>query len=495
MVKRRAISVLICILLLFSGCTGNGRGQGSGETPEFSSLHSSPQLSYEVPVSMPNILINQIGYMTDGEKTVIFRGTRLPDSFEVIKEETGEAVYSGPVRQKTEADGSFMGYGDFSDLTEEGTYYVLGGTLGRSYNFMLSDSVYDGLFSSSLALLRRRQEKKINVILPADTNTTEERILQGGWFTDSFGNQNVKTACEAVMILLTAYELYPSAFFKASDGAAKEPEILKLIRSQMEWLTLLQEEKSGGVYGGVQADMQKNPAVYQMEPVNVEASAAFAAAMAKFSYIYQSFDQQYAAECLKAADLAWKYINRQPDAAEAAEGISGILFSAAAELYRASGRQTYHTQIRYFLEEGVEPGNASWDTFGVFTYLSTRKPVNKEYCGIVMKQLMNYAEEISLRARESAYFTEGNENLDNTKELLWNMVILSIADYIITNHEYATVIENHLHYFLGCNPQAVSFFDAEGSDRLRKEDAGMQEDLLSGSCYICMLSHILKEES
>lgn len=493
--KPRVISVFICIMLLFSGCTGKGYGPGSDGGPEFSSLHPTPELTYEVPVSMPNILINQIGYTPSGEKTVIFRGTRLPDSFEIIDEETGETVYNGTVRQKPEADGSLMGYGDFTDLTEEGTYYVRGGILGRSYNFVLSDAVYDELFPASLALLKRRQEKKINVILSAGTNETEEKILQGGWFTDSFDNQNVKTACEAVMVLLTAYELYPSAFLSGSDSAAKEPEILKLIRRQMEWLMLLQEEKSGGVYGGIRADTQDNPAVYQMEPVSLEASAGFAAAMAKFSYIYQSFDQKYAAECLKAADLAWKYIDRQPDAPEETEGIAGILFSAAAELYRASGRQAYHTKLRSFLEKGVDPGNVTWDTFGVFTYLSTRKPVNKEYCGVIMKQLMNYAEEVSLRAREGAYFTEGNKDLDNTKDLLWNMVILSIADYVITNHEYDTVIENHLHYFLGCNPQAVCFLDAKGSDRLWKEGGALQEDLLSGSCYICMLSHILKEDT
>lgn len=494
MVKRRTISVFICIMLLFGGCTGKGYGQGSGG-PEFSSLHSSPELAYEVPVSMPNILINQIGYLPYGEKTAIFRGTKLPDTFEIIEEETGETVYTGQIRQKPEEDGSLVGYGDFTDLTEEGTYYVRGGILGRSYNFILADTVYDELFSSSLAFLKQHQEKKINVILPADTEETEEMILQGGWFTDSFGNQDVKTACEAIMIILTAYELYPAAFLKNSDGAGAEPEIFKLIRSQMEWLALLQEEKSGGVYGGVQADTQKSTGAYQMEPVDLEASASFAAAMAKFSYLYQSFNQQYAAECLRAADRAWKYIDRQPEANEEKGAISGILFSAAAELYRASGRQTYHTRIRGFLEKGVDPGNVSWDTFGAFTYLSTRKTVDKEYCSVIMKQLMTYAEEVSLRAREGIYFTEGNQKLDNTKDLLWNMVILSIADYVITNHEYDTVIENHQHYFLGCNPQAVCLLEVEGSDRLWTEGAGIQEDLLPAACYICMLSHILKEES
>ena len=99
----------------------------------------------------------------------------MPDSFEIIDEETGETVYNGTVRQKPEADGSLMGYGDFTDLTEEGTYYVRGGILGRSYNFALSDAVYDELFPASLALLKRRQEKKINVILSAGTNGS--RIL------------------------------------------------------------------------------------------------------------------------------------------------------------------------------------------------------------------------------------------------------------------------------------------------------------------------------
>ena len=43
------------------------------------------------------------------------------------------------------------------------------------------------------------------------------------------------------------------------------------------------------------------------------------------------------------------------------------------------------------------------------------------------------------------------------------MARLTVVDHIITNHEYATVLENHLHYFLGRNEQSISYIDGIGS--------------------------------
>ena len=135
-----------------------------------------------------------------------------------------------------------------------------------------------------------------------------------------------------------------------------------------------------------------------------------------------------------------------------------------------------------------------WDTYGTVTYLTTRSTVDVGQCEVIMKQLMNCAEDISSRARASVYFTEGNADYSNTKELLWNMVILSVADYVITNHEYATVIENHQHFFLGCNPDGICLATGDGCDRIRQDTRGIQEDLLLDAYYICMFGQIMKEE-
>lgn len=503
--KCKGILFFICLVILSCGCGSGSTGQDQPEELEFVGLNAAPELTYEVPVSAPHILVDQVGYLTDGEKTAVFKGSKLPENFEVIHVETGEVVYNGTIResQKTNEEGELVGYGDFTELTGDGTYYIQSGMLGRSYNFSIGDHVYDGVFADAMAVFKETRSQKISPSLPeeggkeGEDTLSREKLLQGGWYTDSDGNQEVAAACETMMVLLTAYELYPSAFGEAVTGAS-EPELLSLLRSQTEWLLLMQNEGDGGVYEGVfESGVQGEPE-YRLGGTDPVATACFAAAMAKFSYVYQGYDQQYASTCLRAADRAWKYINRlqygdEKDILDQPQ-LSGILFSAAAELYRASGQQGYHSAARQYLKEGVNPGESHWDTYGAITYLSTKQYVNKEYCGIIMKQLMTYAEDISVNARGGIYFTEGNENLDNTKVLLWNMVILAVADYVITNHEYATVIENHQHYFWGCNTKAVCLAETADRDEGWGAREGIQDDLFTNACYVCMMSHILKTE-
>lgn len=496
MARNRIISLFVCMGLLFSGCAPGALKREEIAGTELVSMNPAPDLSYEVPASVPHILVDQIGYPSLGEKTAIFTGDNLPEDFEVVDAESGEVVFSGKIkeREQSNVNRELPGYGDFSELTEEGTYYIRSSVLGRSYEFVIRDDVYDGIFADAIARLARHQEKKLNVILPTENGEPAEKIMQGGWFTDKAGNQDLMQSCEVMMAVLTAYELYPDSFGK--EDPEEQPVLFSYLRQQTEWMLGLQDEKSGGVYGGILAESDKAIPAYRAADMSEEAAACFAAAMAKFSYTYKKYDQQYAAQCLRAADRAWKYISKQKEAEDGtkAAATEGMLLSAAAELYRASGQQTYHLPVKQILSAGVKPGEDAWDTYGAVTYLTTRSSVNVEDCEVLMKQLMNCAEEISARARASAYFTEGNAAYTNTKELLWNMVILSVADYVITNHEYATVIEEHQHYFFGCNPDGICLMKEEGSDSILPLKDGEREGLLLNAYYICMLSQMLKED-
>ena len=495
--KRGCISLFLCIGLLFSGCVPGDAERISHVESDLVSMNPEPDLSYEVPVAVPHILVDQVGYPTNGVKTAIFSGNELPEEFEVINVETGEVVFEGPVKEK-EREGAaeeFIGYGDFSEVTEDGTYYLQSSVFGRSYEFTIGSDVYDSVYEETIELLNERQSKKINVTIPTEGSEPVEKIVQGGWFTDNLGNQDLKVSAEVMMVLLTAYELYPASFENSATTTSNPPNLLKYLKQQTEWMQMLQDETTGGVYGGILVEGDKTVSTYRMIEMDEEACACYAAAMAKFSYVYKKYDQEYAAQCLKAADRSWKYIEKQERAAskDRVAAPKDIMFSAAAELYRASGQQAYHLPVKQILDEGIKPGESVWATYGTITYLTTRHYVDVTYCSEIMKQLMTYAEEISARARASAYLTEGSAEYDNTKELLWNMVILSVADYVITNHEYATVIENHQHYFFGCNPGAVCLVNEEGCDGVSMEGKGIQNDLQMNAYYICMLSQIMKE--
>jgi len=68
----------------------------------------------------------------------------LPETFQVIEVESGEVVYEGQVKEKEREDAAqkYIGYGDFSEVCEEGSYYLQSSVFGRSYVFEIGDSVY-----------------------------------------------------------------------------------------------------------------------------------------------------------------------------------------------------------------------------------------------------------------------------------------------------------------------------------------------------------------
>lgn len=494
--RYRCISLFLCIAFLFWGCVSDSTGQKDYEDSGLDSMNTTPDLSYVVPLSVPHILVDQVGYTTDGRKTVIMRGTDLPDKFDVINVDTNEVVYTGVIKEKERANtaGDLIGYGDFTDLNEEGNYYIQGSVLGRSYEFIIADDVYDDTFKDAVDILGEVQLKKINVTLPKERSEQAEIIIQGGWITDENGNQDIKLASEVMVTVLTAYELYPGSFENMDEGSDgnEPPRLLQYLKQQTEWMQNLQDEETGGIYGGIIADKDNVTTAYSMAAIDEEATTAYAAALAKFSYSYKKYDRQYADLCLKSADRAWKYINNQQW--EHKEALDEMILSAAAELYRASGWQTYHTSAKQILETGLDVTSSDWAAYGSVTYLTTRHAVDKIYCESIMKQLMNRAEKISAASRAGAYLTEGNQDCTDTGDLLWNMVILSTVDYVITNHEYATVIENHQHYFFGCNPDAVCLVNEEGCDSVGEDGIGIRDDLQLNAYHIFMLSQIMNKE-
>ena len=71
------------------------------------------------------------------------------------------------------------------------------------------------------------------------------------------------------------------------------------------------------------------------------------------------------------------------------------------------------------------------------------------------------------------------------------MRCLSITNHIIYNHEYTTIIENHAHYMLGMNPEAINFL-SEDTERtyLDADKSGVMNDPGENALLILMLSAI-----
>lgn len=507
-------AIILLLVLGLAGCGSVSTEVGPTQTENvITSMEEEPVLSYEVPVSSPNIIINQLGYLPNGKKTAVFCGEQedqMPRAFQVINVDTGEIAFSGMQEDVgyNPSTKEYNGYGDFSELVTPGTYYIEAPYLGHSYSFEIKEDIYQDIFQEAvkqyyynrcgITLTEEFAGAKAHnachtakVVLREDVTISLD--VSGGWHQNEKGSKDVALSAKNIGIMLLAYELHSEVF--TDDMGIPEsgngiPDILDEIRYEIEWLIKMQDVSSGAVYAGVTYYGQESgKSVAYVEPVTMEASRAYAMAMAKFSYLYQSYDTEYATNCLKAGDRAWKYAQLND-----AQTIDAWKFAAATELYRASGQQSYRPYISEYLLQEKENDIQDVTVFiGSVAYISTKQPVNVELCNKITKQLMQRAEDISAQARDSWCFTEGNAEQDNNDELLQNMMVLTMVNQIISNHEYKTIIMNHLHYFMGENRKSICYIDQVGSKNYKDidENLGIMKQFEEDSKLIFMLSEIL----
>ena len=136
--------------------------------------------------------------------------------------------------------------------------------------------------------------------------------VSGGWHVDEIGSRDVAKGCQAVNSLLLAYELYPEAIgddMGIPESGNNVPDVLDEVKYEIDWLLKMQDAKSGAVYASVSSvDSKAAGYILYIDGITMDATIRFAATMAKFSYLYQSYDREFATLCLQAADRAYRYV-------------------------------------------------------------------------------------------------------------------------------------------------------------------------------------------
>ncbi|MEG1848654.1 MAG: glycoside hydrolase family 9 protein, partial [Lachnospiraceae bacterium] len=223
-------------------------------------------------------------------------------------------------------------------------------------------------------------------------------------------------------------------------------DILDEVRYEAGHLLKMQDTKTGAVLRGTKT---------------VQTSADYAALMANFYHFYKNYDAKFARTCLQSGARAWQYVigNSQE------EPYTDDIYYAATSLYRASGNEKYHAYIKKYHQQTqtqtqIKQIDAnSRELYADMAYLMTRQKVDVAICRDLMSKWMDYVETIVAKAQNSSYLSSADE----VNQILSDMLCLSIVGHVITNHEYTTVLENHLHYFLGRNAEGVSYIDGFGS--------------------------------
>lgn len=506
-----SLSVAAALVITMCGCRGTVKNDSITPEQEAQGGEPAPNVVYDVPVMVPGALVDQNGYRTGAEKSVIFKGKDLPELFYVYNADNDELEYTGQMRTTNHTDDNEeIKEGYFTDLIEDGTYYIYADNIGSSYSFKIQNNLYDDIFNEAC---RKYYTNRCGMAVSEDIagdnahaacHTTEAHLqedasktidVSGGWHLNSQADRDVVTGCKIAQNLLLAYEM--NAKVITDDSGIPEsgngiPDLLDEVRYEVEWLMKMQDERTGGVYGSALTVRDQNDDLMQasveVTPITMEATIRFASLLSDFGYLYQSFDSEFATKCLKCADRAYGLYASTENVREKPEG-----FYAAAQLYRATGASNYEQVLTSYFESSSFDSlfKDNEDIFlGAITYISTNQKVNVDVCSRIMKLLMKKTTDIVNSARNSAFMVTSSDH----EQLLDDMRTITITDHIIYNYEYTTIIENHAHYLMGRNPEAVNYV-TDSTERTyldTDEGTGIMNQPLLNAKLIFMLS-VIKE--
>lgn len=438
--KRKAAALLAASVLLagwIGGCADSASffefDMGYSDTSDVKAWGEAAVMNYEVPVSIPNIMVDQAGYQVGCRKIALFKGAELGETFQLVDTVTRNVVYEGELVSKgyDTATGDYISYGVFTEFDTPGTYYVQTDQIGRSYPFEVTRDMYGQIFEGAYRKLLAGQ---------------------GEWSTAQ--------RSYVLATLMTSYELYPAMY--AGDGDNNNiPDVLDFTRERMEQLLEVKR------------------------PISLEETVI----MLMFSRVYEDYDASFSLQCLRSAEDFWNTAQKKKDGYTAEE-----LYLLDSQLYRTTGNRKYHTSILAYLKEDSLGAGSGLRMYADVAYLSTQSNVDLDLCTELMGAYMNRAESIAQISHEQALMVADTDFTKEKDQLLQHMVEIAFADYVITNHEYANVMENHLHFFLGRNPESVSYLSDYGDVSCRT-DEDILKDPVTHANFVFMMSAVMNHNT
>lgn len=453
-------------------------------------------------IQMPDIAVNQIGYLPGAYKSATLRGSALDQSVKLINEATGEAVLETEAGKAIDdADsGEAEAVFDFTSVKDEGTYHVEAGD-AVSPSFRIAADVYDEAFKASIKMLYYQRcgteltqdlagefahpvcHSDLAVLYEDNSKTLD---VSGGWHdAGDYGRYSVAGAKTAADLLL-AYENYPEVFtddLGIPESGNGIPDVLDEAKYELDWLFKMQTD-DGGVYhkvtcrnfpGEIMPEEETDQLIIM--PVSTTATADFAGVMAIAARVYADVNKTYADECLAAAKKAAEYLDKTPSDTKGYKNPSDIStgeyedvcdvderFWAYAELFKTTGDKAYETTMKEWLPtNGYSLGWQGVAGYGGYAYL-TAKGADASTVTTVKAEAEKMAKEIVTNAGTYAY---GSSIIGDYP---WgsNLTIANNGSYLlmmkgIVDSDDKNVADMQLNYLFGNNATGYCFFTGFGT--------------------------------
>ena len=477
------------------------------------------------------IAVDQFGYRPGDVKAAVIvdpqAGPNADDAFEpggtyeVRRWSDGSVAYSGTLATwnsgaADEQAGDRGWWFDFTDLAEEGSYYVYDVDRDvRSHRFAIQEDVYAGVLKAAMrtffyqrvnfakecpyadsawtdgAAFERSDQDPAARSANDQDNPATERDMRGGWFDAGDYNKYVTFATEAVHPLLTAYRLNPEAFgddFNIPESGNGLPDLIDELKYEMDWLKRMQDD-DGGVFikiGSLDFDGQSPPSsdtrprFYEQKcsSSSIAAAGMFAHAAVVFGPFAEL--QDYAADLTGRAEQAWNWYQtndrsdqcdpqtvKAGDADWTLEKQDGAAAAAAAYLFAATGKdvyddyvQTYYTATQPWRDDTFARYNR--DQGGAMLYYTTLPSADDPTKTAILAKLASQARTShaygdNASALYRAYMPNDQyhwgSNAVTSGYGHTNMLVVAYGQDDGDPEPFRTRALDHLHYLHGVNPQ------------------------------------------
>lgn len=386
------------------------------------------------PTPRKQIRVNQVGYYPDAKKVATLIGSA---STWELKDSSGRTVKSGSTKSfgLDKDSGDTVQLIDFSDFTQEGTYYLEAGG-ETSYEFKISKDIYSDLMYDALKYFYyNRSAQPIEAAYSHDPSfarpaghtrdvakcvefaessdrygETYSLDVTGGWYDAGDYGRYVVNGGISAWTLLNMYEralakgtadkYYGDNTMNIPESGNRIPDILDEVRPELEFMLKMQTDRgkrAGMVHHKVHDDrwtaLGLSPAddadrERVLKPPTTAATLNMAACAAMGSRLYKDIDPSFANELISAAEVAWEaavknpaiyapFISTMGGGPYGDDYVEDEFYWAACELYITTGKSQYYDYIKkssHFLEMPVEltGGEAKHGFVGAFDWGNTQ---------------------------------------------------------------------------------------------------------------------------
>jgi len=466
------------------------------------------------------ILVNQVGYYPDAEKTATIEKEGIADTY-TLTDAAGKTVWEGQAVREAASpwSGKTRTIIDFSSVTAPGTYTLHAGPYTQQvviadhaleqvanvgmHAFYLQRTGMD--IEEQYAGVYARQAAHLDTLVYVHPSAASKGRPAGtvisspyGWYDAGDFNKYIVNSGFTIGLMLEAYAQQP-AYFNAMKLAIPEnqngtADFLDEIMYNLKWMITMQDPEDGGVYHKLTTPSFESfimPAEAKQPRYVVQkttcAALDFAASMAQAARIYKDTPDyaDFAPVAIAAAEKAYQWAFKNPSVfyrqnemnekyepkiftgAYDDEDATDEFFWAATELYLTTGKDVYLKDAKAYA-----PKQFALPVWGLLSALGTFEWINAgntEMIGQLAPSLIEYADQQISRIETSCFnspFGNVPENFHwaSIPESCCGMAIsLMYAHQLTGDAKYLQGALENIDYMLGRNAVGYCFVTSFGT--------------------------------